>query len=97
MSSAHQTPSPPQTILGQLGIVHPEAVNTKQASAYLTKIKGIPTAPSSLEVYRSTSRGPKYRKIGSRCFYSIQWLDEWANGVEIKIYDPTCSHSVVAA
>lgn len=73
----------------ELGIINPENVTTKQASAYLSKFVGIPVAPSSLEVYRSTNRGAKYRKIGSRCYYSLDWLDEWATGIEIKIYDPS--------
>jgi hypothetical protein len=75
----------------QFGITNPEAITTKQASAYLTKIKGIPTAASSLEVYRCQSRGPKYKKIGSRVYYTIPWLDKWANGVEVKIFDPSCN------
>jgi hypothetical protein len=75
--------------LRQIGIIHLEAVTTKQASAYLSQIKGIPTAASSLEVYRCQSRGPKYRKIQSRIFYSLEWLDEWASGVEVKIFDPS--------
>lgn len=78
-----------QQFFKEQGIVNPNNLTTKQASEYSGKILGIPIKPSTLEVYRSTSRGPKYRKIQSRVFYSIEWLDEWANGVEVKIYDPT--------
>lgn len=77
-----------QQTLKDLGIVNPDNLTTKQASAYL-KSKGLPVAPSSLEVYRCTSRGPKYKKIISRIFYTIEWLDQWAEGIEVKIYDPT--------
>ena len=73
----------------ELGITNPNVIPTKQAAAYLSQIRGVPTAPSSLEVYRCTSRGPRYKKIGSRVFYTIAWLDEWSEGVEIRIYDPS--------
>ena len=75
----------------EFGIINPENITTRQASRYLSEIKGVPVAQSSLEVYRSTSRGPKYKKIGSRVFYTVRWLDEWADGVEIKIFDPNAS------
>jgi len=75
--------------LQQIGIINPDAVSTKQAAAYLSLVKGVPTAPSSLEVYRSKSRGAKYKKIGSRVFYTTAWLDEYAEGVEVKIFDPS--------
>lgn len=77
--------------LQQIGIVNPEAVPTKQAAAYLSQIKNVPTASSSMEVYRCKSRGPKYKKIGSRVFYTLAWLDQWAAGVEVMIYDPSRS------
>jgi len=80
-----------RAILRELGVAHPEAIPTRQASAYLSQIKGVPTAASTLEVLRCQSRGPKYKKIGSRVFYSLQWLDEYAQGVEVRIYDPSCS------
>ena len=75
--------------LQRIGITNPETIPTKQAAAYLTQIKNVPTAPSSLEVYRCTSRGPRYKKIQSRVFYTLAWLDEWARGVEVRIYDPS--------
>ena len=81
---------PTREALQEIGITNPDTIPTKQAAAYITQIKGIPTAPSSLEVYRCTSRGPRYKKIASRVFYTIPWLDLWAAGVEVKIYDPSC-------
>lgn len=78
-----------RTILERLKIVNTESITTKQASKYLSDIKGIPTAASSLEVYRCTGRGPKYKKIGRRILYTLAWLDQYAAGIEVKIYDPS--------
>lgn len=75
--------------LQELGIVNPEVLTTKQASSYLTQIKNIPTAARTLEVWRHFSRGPVFKRIGRRCYYTVAWLDQWAHGVEVKIFDPT--------
>ena len=80
-----------QDKLATLGVSHPDAIPTKKASEFLTKVLGIPTAPSSLEVYRCSSRGPRYRKIGSRIFYTLEGLLDYAKGIEVKIFDPSCS------
>ncbi len=79
----------PQKMLDDLGIININAVPTIKAADYCTKILGIPTAPSSLEVYRCKGRGPKYKKINSRVYYTLPWLDKYAQGIEIKIYDPS--------
>ncbi len=76
-------------ILKHIGARSPELVSTKAASKYLTDVKGVPTAPSSLEVYRCYGKGPKYKKVGSRIFYTLAWLDEYTNGVEVKVVDPS--------
>lgn len=92
--TASRTPAPSrqlEEILQSLGISNPEALTTRQAAAYLSQLKSIPTAASSLEVYRCKSRGPKYKKIGGRIFYTTPWLDEYADGVEVKIFDPSRS------
>lgn len=73
-------------ILEEIGAPNPNTIPTKAAAAYLTKVKGVPTSASSLEVYRHRSCGPRYRKIRSRVFYTLEWLDEYAQGVEIKIF-----------
>ena len=73
--------------LQTLGISNPETLTTKQAAAYLSQLKSIPTAPSSLEVYRCKSCGPKYKKIGGRIYYTAPWLDEYAAGIEVKVFD----------
>lgn len=77
-----------QAFLTQSGITHPGNITTQQAAAYLTQL-GVPIAKSTLEVFRCQSRGPKFKKIGSRVFYTKEWLDEYAQGVEVKIYDPS--------
>ena len=74
--------------LHELGVVHPESLNTAQAALYLSQFKGLPTAKSTLEVMRCQGRGPRYRKIGSRVFYAAAALDQYAEGVEVKIFDP---------
>ena len=75
-------------ILLALGVTNPDLLTTKQASAFLTAL-GVPTAASSLEVARCKSRGPKYKKIGGRVFYTADWLAEYAAGVEVRIFDPS--------
>ncbi|HHL34258.1 MAG TPA: hypothetical protein ENJ30_07845 [Desulfobulbaceae bacterium] len=92
MPSSAKNQCYPKELLKQLSIQSAEAVPTIPAANYLTRIKGIPTAPSSLEVYRCQGKGPKYKKIGSRVFYTLPWLDEHAAGIEIKIFDPANSH-----
>ena len=75
-------------ILLALGVTNPDLLTTKQASAFLTAL-GIPTAASSLEVARCKSRGPKYKKIGGRVFYTADWLSEHAAGIEVRVFDPS--------
>ena len=88
--SANITPEM-KVILHELVVIHPDSFTTKQAASYLSQIKGIPTAKSTLEVFRCRNRGPRYRKIGSRVFYSLTELDRYAHGVEIRIFDPSAS------
>lgn len=95
MSATNPSNYPPD-LLDQLGIVNPDAVTTKQAAAYLSRIKGIPTATSSLEVYRCKGKGLRYRKIGSRVFYTLSDLDAYCDGIPIKIFDPAHNNMVGA-
>ena len=71
-------------------ILHPESMVTTEASQYLTE-KGIRVASKTLEVWRCKSRGPKYKKVAARVYYTKAWLDEYLEGIEIKIYDPSAS------
>ena len=82
MPHEHQKQYPPP-ILKKFGITNPDAVTTKQASAYLTEEKGIKTAAATLEVYRSQNRGCRFKRVGQRIFYTLEWLDEYATGVEV--------------
>jgi hypothetical protein len=75
-------------ILQAIGATHPDLLTTRQASDFLTAL-GIPTAASSLEVARCRSRGPKYKKIGGRVYYTSDWLSEYAAGIEVRIFDPS--------
>lgn len=90
LTSAQPNPTPPaiEEDLARIGIKNPLAIPTRQAAAYLTEIKNIPTAPSTLEVYRHRSRGPKYKKVSGRVYYTAAWLDEYADGVPVSIFDP---------
>ena len=62
-------------------------LNTVEASAYLTSC-GVPYSKKTLEVFRCKKRGPKYKKIVSRVYYEKSWLDEFLEGLEVKIFDP---------
>lgn len=90
LTPAQANPTPPtfNEALARIGIKNPLAIPTRQAAAYLTAIKNIPTAPSTLEVFRHRSRGPKYKKVGGRVYYTTAWLDEYADGVPVAIFDP---------
>ena len=87
-NSSNPTPRPDlPSILREIGAINHDAINTKAASLYLTKVLGIPTAPASLEVYRHRACGPRYKKIRSRVFYSIAALDDFAKGVEVRTFE----------
>lgn len=88
---------PQQKFLAKLKVTNPSSITTKDAARYLSEFHGIPTAPSSLEVYRCSGRGPKYKKIGSRVFYALPWLDDYAAGIEVKIFDPSMSRNRMPA
>ncbi len=77
-----------QAFLSNHEVASANNLTTTQAALYLSEVKGIPTSPKSLEVYRCQGKGPKFKKIISRVFYDIEWLDEYAQGIPVKIYDP---------
>lgn len=87
-SSKSTRPAAHRSSIPNLPTPPPRAVNTLQAATYLTNILGIPTAKSSLEVYRSQGRGPKYKRVGTRIYYEFEWLDEWARGIPVMVIDP---------
>ena len=65
----------------------PKLLNTKQASSYL-KERGVCYSPKTLEVFRCKKKGPCYLKIVSRVYYKPEWLDQFLNGLKIKVFDP---------
>lgn len=63
-------------------------LTTKEAAQYLTA-HGVSYKPSTLEVMRCEKRGLRYVKIVSRVYYPKEWLDEFLQGVPVKIFDPS--------
>ncbi len=61
-------------------------VNTKEASVYLCK-RGVPFTPGTLEVMRCQGRGPEYRKVNRRVFYTVEALDAFMCGDTVKTVD----------
>lgn len=86
--SAHPPSQTIEEVLVRIGITNPYALTTPQAAVYLSLIKNIPTAKSTLEVFRCRSTGPRYKKVGGRVYYTVAWLDEYADGVPVRIFDP---------
>ncbi len=68
-------------------ILYPKAMTTVEAAKYLTE-SGYPYTKKTLEAWRCQKRGPKYKKIVSRVYYEKSWLDEFLEGLEVKIFDP---------
>lgn len=64
----------------------PRYLNTSQASVYLKNI-GVGYTKKSLEVLRCQGRGPAFRRVGRRVFYTPADLDAFAAGTEIKTVD----------
>ena len=91
LASAQASTAPPdiEEALARIGIKNPLAIPTPQAAAYLSQIKNIPTAKSTLEIARCRSIGPKYKKVGGRVYYERAWLDEYAEGIPVHIFDPS--------
>ena len=54
-------------------------LNTKQAAIYLES-KGTPFTFSTLEMWRSQGRGPKFKKVEGKVFYEKCDLDEFSRG-----------------
>jgi predicted DNA-binding transcriptional regulator AlpA len=50
--------------------------------------------PQTLAVWRSAGRGPKYLKIGRRCFYRRTDVDDWMNA---QLRDPSTSRRTLDA
>lgn len=59
---------------------------TKEASAYL-EAQGVPHTPGTLEVMRCLRRGPAFKKIGRRVFYTKESLDYFLEGRIVQTSD----------
>ncbi len=60
--------------------------NTKEASEYLKK-KGCPGTSGTLEVWRSLGKGPRFKRIRKRVYYTTRDLDEFAEGETVETSD----------
>lgn len=61
-------------------------LGTKEASTFL-KNNGVPYEPGSLEVLRHYGRGPAFKKIGRRIFYTIDDLEKFCDGETFRTVD----------
>lgn len=61
-------------------------LSTNQAAEYL-KSKGTPYSPGTLEVWRSQGRGPAFKRIGRRVFYTPGALDSFIEGETVQTID----------
>lgn len=58
-------------------ILSKEFLTTQEAAFYISKIKGLPGAATSLRTYISRQGGPKYYKYKRSVRYTIPLIDEW--------------------
>ncbi len=61
-------------------------LNTKQAASYLSSM-GCPFKAGTLEIMRTHGRGPEYKRIGRRVFYTKVALDAFLEGETVKTVD----------
>ena len=59
---------------------------TKGAASYL-KERGTPFTPGTLETWRCLGKGPRFRRIGRKVFYSKADLDQFARGQVVETVD----------
>jgi endonuclease YncB( thermonuclease family) len=60
--------------------------NTKEAVEYLQTL-GLNFKPSTLEVWRSRGRGPRYKKVARKVYYEKSDLNEFIKGNKIETID----------
>lgn len=58
-----------------------EMLNTPEAA------KKLRLSPGTLEVWRHLGKGPKYRKIGRKVYYTTQDIQDFIDHSEIKTID----------
>jgi hypothetical protein len=60
--------------------------NTKEAVEYLQTL-GLNFKPSTLEVWRSRGRGPRYKKVARKVYYEKSDLNEFIKGHKVETID----------
>ena len=63
-----------------------ENLNTDEASLFLQKL-GFPFKPKTLEIWRSLKRGPQYKKVGGKVFYTKAALLQFSKGKVFETRD----------
>jgi len=61
--------------------------NTEEAADFLKNNEGVPFTKGTLEVWRCLGRGPRFIRIGRRCFYEKSALEEFARGQVVETID----------
>lgn len=58
-----------------------QLLNTREAATEMRM------SPGTLEVWRSKGRGPRYRKIGWKVFYTVEDIQEFIDSQLIRTVD----------
>jgi hypothetical protein len=62
--------------------------NTNEAAHFLQKELGVPIGTKkTLESWRCQGRGPAYRRLSGRIFYSREALESFARGEQVQTAD----------
>jgi hypothetical protein len=67
--------------------------NTKEAVEYLRSL-GLNFSPSTLEVWRSLGKGPRYKKVTRKIYYEKSSLDEFSKGEIFETINTTFNHNI---
>ena len=69
-----------------LSIVEAASLSTKEAASYLKSI-GTPFSAGTLEVWRCQGRGPRFRRVNRKIFYTKEDLDQFIQGQVVETID----------
>ena len=67
--------------------------NTKEAVEYLRSL-GLNFSPSTLEVWRSLGKGPRYKKVTRKVYYEKSSLDEFSKGEIFETINTTFNYNI---
>ena len=63
-------------------------LNTNEAAHYLREELGVPVGTKkTLEAWRCLGRGPAYRRLCGRIYYSKEALEHFARGEKVETVD----------